>query len=274
MGFMEKILQNVPFGKRRASTDKNTSDAKMIAEGWDKYAKEWQPEKFPVLSGSSVEHLGDEWTTEDVSAGGTTYGLSPKIVADFDTYLTEHLLNPYLPSATEGLEIGPGGGRLTRLLVPRTKVLHLADPSSAMLGHLKRRLNGVANVRYHHTDGVSLPQLQPGSLDYVIAFDVFVHFEPRLLFGYLRQISNLLKPGGTGIIHYSNVMTPIGWEQFGRDLEQNLESRTYFATLGVMCPQLMERFVKSLQMEMISSDIGIIPRDAVAIFRKPVQGGI
>jgi len=274
MGFLKDILKNISPSEHQASTINNVSDAKMIADGWDKYAKEWKAETFPVVSGSSVGYLGDEWTAEDVSAGGTTYGLPQDVIANFDAYLTEHLLNPYVPPATEGLEIGPGGGRLTKLLVPRTKVLHLADPSPAMLTHLTRRFDGVASLRYHHTNGVKLPELQPRSLDYAIAFDVFVHFEPRLVFGYLQQISNLLKPGGTGIIHYSNVMTPIGWQQFEIDLERNLESRTYFATLGVMCPQLMERFVKSLQLEVISSDIGIIPRDAVAVFRKSVQSGI
>lgn len=267
MGFMEKILPNW----RRASTVKKISEAEMIADGWDKYAREWKPEKFPVVSGSSVEYLGDEWTAEDVSAGGTTYGLPQDVIANFDAYLIEHLLNPYLPSATEGLEIGPGGGRLTRLLLPRTKVLHLVDSSPAMLAHLRRRFTDAPNLRYHRTDGVKLPELQPESIDYVIAFDVFVHFEPRLLFGYLKQISHVLKPGGTGIVHYSNVMTPIGWQQFKIDVKINPESRTHFATLGVMCPQLMERFLQSLQMEIVSSDLGIIPRDAVAVFRKARQ---
>jgi len=268
MGFMEKILPNW----RRVTAVKKIGEAKMIADGWDRYAREWKPDKFRVVAGSSVQYLGDEWTAEDASAGGTTtYGLSEDAVANFDAYLTEYLLNPYLPSGEEGMEIGPGGGRLTRLLLPRTKVLHLVDSSPAMLAHLRRRFTDVPNLRYHRTDGVKLPELQPESIDYVIAFDVFVHFEPRLLFGYLKQISHVLKPGGTGIIHYSNVMTPIGWEQFKIDVNINPESRTHFATLGVMCPQLMERFLQSLEMEVVSSDLRIIPRDAVAVFRKPRQ---
>jgi len=273
MGWKDKIRMKDQVSKDQAPTTNQVSEAKMISQGWDKYAKEWNPEKFPIVPGSAVQYLGDEWTVEDVSAGGTTYGLPPDVIEHFDAYLTERLLNPWLPSDSEGLEIGPGGGRLTGLLVPRTKLLHLADPSPEMLSRLKRRFEGVTHLRYHHTNGVKLPELQSGSLDYVIAFDVFVHFEPRLLFGYLQQISNLLKPGGVGIIHYSNVMTPIGWQQFERDLESNMESRTWFAALGVMCPQLMEIFLESLQLEVVSTDIGIIPRDAIAVFRKSAQMG-
>jgi hypothetical protein len=38
-----------------------------------------------------------------------------------------------------------------------------------------------------------------------------------------------------------------------------------------MCPQLMERFLKALDLQIISSDVGFIPRDAIAVFRKPVR---
>jgi SAM-dependent methyltransferase len=249
-------------------------EPQMIATGWDRYAKEWKRAGFRVLPGHSVQYLGDEWTAEDALANvTTTYGLDPNTVAIFDDYINKHLLSPFLPScATEGLEIGPGGGRLTALLVPRTKLLHLADSSEAMLGHLKQRFLGVANLRYYHIDGMTLPTLRPASLDYVIAFDVFVHFEPRMIYWFLRQIAHLLAPGGTGIIHYANISTSMGWQQFMLDLGSNLHRRVSFASFGVMCPQLMATFLESLKLEVITTDVGIIPRDAITVFRKPVEG--
>ena len=193
-------------------------------------------------------------------------------MANFDEYITEHLLNPYLSHfSTEGLEIGPGGGRLTVLLVPRTKELYLVESSKTMLKHLKQRFARIPNVHYYHIDGMNLPELPPESLDYVIAFDVFVHFEPRLIYWYLRQIVQLLKPGGTGIIHYANFLTPIGWQQFEMDLESNVQHRSHFAAFDAMCPQLMTKFLEVFRLEAISADIGIIPRDAVAVFRKPLK---
>ena len=272
MSLAQRLLRYIQRPRRRANQAYVASEAQMIASGWDRYAKEWQPATFPVLPGHRVQYLGDEWTAEDVSAGGTTYGLTPDVIPNFDEYINKHLLNPYLPSgAEEGLEIGPGGGRLTALLVPRTKLLHLAEPSEAMLRHLKQRFAGASNLRYYHTDGMTLPALPPGSLDYVIALDVFVHFEPRLVYWYLRQIMHLLKPGGMGIIHYSNTLTPIGWQQFEMDLEQNVQHRTSFAAFGVMCPHLMAQFLESLGASVISADTGVIPRDAIAVFQKPVK---
>jgi SAM-dependent methyltransferase len=241
----------------------------MIARGWDNYARQWQPDRFRVVDGHRVHYLGDEWTAEDESSGGTTYGLPPGSIENFDEYLDAHLLAAYLPAhAARGLEIGPGGGRVTRLLLPRTTVLHVADPSEAMLAHLLRRFGQSPQLRVHHIDGRRLPPLDESSLDFIVAFDVFVHFEPRLVYWYLRQIAALLNDGGVAIIHYANVLAPIGWRQFLRDLEPNLQGRSNFAAFGVMCPALMGRFLTSLPVEVVSLDTQVIPRDAVTVFRK------
>lgn len=254
--------------KREARPD----EARLIADGWNRYAQQWQPEQFAVLEGYHVRYLGDEWTAEDVTQNeSTTYGLPPEIVRQFDHYLEQHVLNPYLPaSAAEGMEIGPGGGRLTALLAPRTQLLHLVDASEAMLAHLRQRFGETPGLRYYHSDGKTLPVLAPASLDYVIAFDVFVHFEPRLVYWYVQQIARLLKPGGIGILHYANMLTPLGWQQFLRDVEPNLQTRQYFAAFGVMCPPVMAQFLTAFGLETLAADTRAIPRDAVAVFRKPL----
>ena len=221
-----------------------------------------------VPPGRRVQYLGDEWTAR----GEHEYGLPPDVASNYENYIDENLLAPYLPPmSAEGLEIGPGGGRFTALLLPRTKTLHVAEPSKSMLRLLKQRFAGVPNLRLHHTDGMTLPSLRPASLDYVCAFDVFVNFEARLVYWYLRQVEGLLKPGGTGILNYSNILTPLGWRAFESQLEENLQRRINPGALGVMCPQLMVRFLEALQLEVVSADVGLIPRDAVAVFRKPVK---
>jgi SAM-dependent methyltransferase len=246
----------------------------MIARGWDDYAETWKSRKFAVTAGHQVRYLGDEWTAEDEAGDTPTYGLPPEIVDHFDEYIGERLLDPYLPArADEGLEIGPGGGRLTRLLLPRTGVLHAADSSAAMLSHLRTRLGTTTQLKLYNIDGATLPPLDRASLDFVFAFDVFVHFEPRLVYWYLRQVVPLLKNGGVGIIHYSNALTAIGWRHFLKDLETNVQGRRHFAAFGVMCPALMEQFLTSLNVEVLTLDVGLIPRDAVAVFRRPLSAG-
>jgi len=245
-------------------------EPRLLSSGWDRYARKWRADRCEIVVGQTVQFLGDEWTHEDASTAGSSYGLSPEILQHFTLYLQEELVERYLPAqAEQGLEIGPGGGRLTELLLPRTDVLHVADAAPAMLRHLQRRFSASSQLRFHRTDGMNLPPLPRASLDFVTAFDVFVHFEPRLVFWYLRQIAELLKPGGVGVIHYANVLTEGGWQQFERHLARNVKQRTFFAAFGTMCPELMTRFVGALGLELISSDTGLIPRDALAVFRKP-----
>src|SRR5215510_13078948 len=144
MGSMHRIME--PFLRLWQCTVRRRVDGEpqMIARGWDNYARAWEPSKLPVLPGHPVEHLGDEWAAEDSAAGGTTYGLDEDAVPRFSKLLKEQVLDPYLPPhASEGLEIGPGGGRLTALLLSRTEILHAADPSGAMLKRLKARFAGV-----------------------------------------------------------------------------------------------------------------------------------
>lgn len=245
-------------------------EPEMIARGWDQYARNWDPTQFRILPEGNVRHLGDEWTSEDPGEGATNYGLPALSAHRFSALITEKLFDVHLPKVNdEGLEVGSGGGRITALLLPRTKLLHVAEPSVEMLQKLKARFSGTPSLRMHHTDGVTLPTLTPSSLDFVVSFDVFVHFEPRLIFWYLRQMRTLLRPGGVGVIHYSDVLSPIGWRQFELDLERNLKRRTYFASFGVMCTQLMEQFLKVLDYQVISANVGLIPRDAVTVFLKP-----
>lgn len=206
MSIIRRILDKVGHAdsQRKSTRTVLRNEGRMITNGWDRYAREWRLEASRFKHGVQVKYLGDEWTAE-----AAQYGLGPDVVADFSGFINHSLLDPHLPpGAAEALEIGPGG-RLTALLLPRTKLLHLVESSEAMLQQLKKRFAGVSNAKYYHTDGLTLPALKPCSLDYVIAFDVFVHFEPRLIFWYLRQIVSLLKVGGTGIIHYANAMTPI-----------------------------------------------------------------
>ena len=178
-----------------------------------------------ILPNVRVQYPGDEWTAaEHVDLGGHAYGLSTEAVANFDDYIRENLLDPYLPSRPKvGSEIGPGGGRLTKLLLPRTGTLHAAEPSKALLRHLERRFAGATNLCLHQTDGMTLPPLPPASLDYDFAFDVFIHFEPRLVYWYLRQVESFLRPEGTGILNYANVLSPIGWHTFESGLADNVQ---------------------------------------------------
>jgi trans-aconitate methyltransferase len=203
---------------------------------------------------------------------GTVYGLPEEKARRLREYLKDSLVDPFLQrEVSEGLEIGPGGGRLTELLLPKTRVLHLLD-SSDMFDHIRRRFPSATNIRYHSMDGRTLPRLPAGSLEFIFSFDTFVHFEPRLVFWYLRQMVPLLSPGGRGVIHYSDALSSIGWRQFENDLDQNVSGRKTFHAFGVMCRPLMRKFLDELGLRLIAEP-DVIPRDAMVVFEKPTESG-
>lgn len=248
-------------------------------QDWDEYARWWNAEEkrssHKIPPSHRLEFLGGEWSGEGSRENATNYGLPPAITADFSGHVDVAFLSPHLPneSACIGMEIGPGGGRFTRLLLDRCALLHAVEPSAAMGEHMQRRFPGERRLVLHHNDGLTLPDLEPGSLDFCVSIDVFVHFEPRRVYHHLRQLARLLREGGIGIIHHANTLSEIGFRQFELDLDQNLVERTRFGAFGVMCPELMAAYVNSVGLKVVRIDTTTIPRDAVTVFEKPVFPG-
>ncbi len=255
------------FSEKKETEDISEKNEDPVVKGWNDYAKNWRDKKFPIYDNKEVKYLGDEWTFEDDKKGGYNYDLPLEAVETFENYIEEKLLNPFLGDDLEGgLEIGPGGGRLSALLLKRTRQLNLVESSKEMISILKKRFKGEKSIQYFLNDGKNLPHFE--GLDYVFSFDVFVHFEPRLIFWYLKQIKTLLKKSGIGIIHYSDIRNKKIFPQFENSLPKNLIQRTDFAEFGVMCPQIMETFLDRLDFEIIESDLKVIPRDSITVFRK------
>jgi len=97
------------------------------------------------------------------------------------------------------LEPGCGAGRMTRLLAdavgPQGKVI-AADISGRMVAAARRNISA-SQVEIHHAAAEDL-QLPVGSIDVVLCFDVFPHFEhPATLLDRFRAA---LKPGGRLIV--------------------------------------------------------------------------
>jgi SAM-dependent methyltransferase len=178
-------------------------------EFWSEFAREWRPEKakMPFLEPDEAEayieqhvtHLGDEWSIRE----------------DLDEVLDEFVY-PYVDSASRALEIGVGGGRVAALLAPRVEHLHCVDVSPEMLEHARDRLSSIDNVTLTLVEGIALPAEWSGTFDFAFSFDVLVHLNLHVVWGYLRQFRRVLKDGGRAFIHTANLATPLGWQKFQR----------------------------------------------------------
>ena len=223
------------FPSRRTAGVSQRSRRQVNQEGWDSYARSWDVARnqgqIPDLRSdhaADAQHLGDEWSLmEDTEF---PYGVDARSVQSFAEYIEQRMLVPFLPPRRDLtiLEIGPGGGRITALLLPRARQLYAVDVSAAMLQRLQQRFDGDPRIAPLLTDGTNIAGIPAASLDAAVSFDAFVHFEPWEIFQYLEIVRALLREGGLGIVHFSDIETSIGFELFQSQVPARRAARRRF----------------------------------------------
>jgi len=131
---------------------------------------------------------------------GTEWG-DPDIV-DPLKFVRDRYLLPYVNPEHTALEIGPGGGRWTRYMVP-FKRLYVVDYYPELLAQLSRNLKqpNIVSIRNKGTDLDGVPDR---SIDYAFSFGTFVHLDIPLIEGYLKNLGRVLKPTANVVIQYSD----------------------------------------------------------------------
>jgi SAM-dependent methyltransferase len=135
---------------------------------------------------------GDEWSATWGGARMQWFGtLLPRI-------------HRHLPAPTI-LEIAPGFGRWTQFLADQCDHLILVDLSEKCIAACKERFHNRSHIDFHVNDGRSLAFIPDNSIDFVFSFDSLVHAEHDVIAAYLNELGRVLKPGGAGFIHHSNL---------------------------------------------------------------------
>lgn len=114
-----------------------------------------------------------------------------------DTYLL-----PYVQPEHTALEIGPGGGRWTRYLLPSRK-LYVVDFHQELLDELRKNFRR-SNMVFIRNNGSDFPGVEPASVDFVFSFGTFVHLDLPIIEAYLHNMRAILKPESNVVIHYSD----------------------------------------------------------------------
>jgi len=109
-----------------------------------------------------------------------------------------------LPTTTI-LEIAPGFGRWTHYLKDYCQELWAVDASGECVEACRQRFAAEPHVRSYLNDGRSLSMIPDSSVDFVFSFDSFVHLRRDLVEAYLNELGRILKVGGKGFIHHSNL---------------------------------------------------------------------
>jgi SAM-dependent methyltransferase len=222
-----------------------------VAEGWDRYARKFRGDR-----------LGDEWNTpaEDGLA------VAP---AEFVAYLDREVFGPFLRPGRTLLEIGPGGGRFTEVLLSHCDHLIAADTSNQMLQLLRRRFSGRTDIRYIHLDGTGLVGVEDRGVDAVFSYGVFVHLQHWDIFNYLSEVYRVLRPGGQAIIQHSNTFSEDGWQYFLKEVPLQLNRHKRFGTYTVMTPEMMAEFGRRAGLEVVGCRTDVVRTEAISFFVRP-----
>ena len=138
---------------------------------------------------NQAEHYGDQWGLPENK---------PHLKRLVDEYI-----EPYLNSEHVALEIGSGGGRWTKYLVPFKKV-YCIDLNPEMLTYMADRFQGADNLEYVLTSGVDMPGIPENSVDFAFTYGVFVHLDLNIIEGYLKSLTSVLKNGALFVVQFSD----------------------------------------------------------------------
>jgi ubiquinone/menaquinone biosynthesis C-methylase UbiE len=224
-----------------------------VAEGWETYARRHR----------ESERLGEEWNEPEA------IGIDVATPEEILPYLDRVVFSPFLGTCDVLLEIGPGGGRFTEILLPKCRRLIAVDTSETMLQLLQERFRGDERLEYQLGDGHGLGGVASESVDAAFSYGVFVHLQHWDIFKYLTELERVLKPGGKAIIQHSNTLSELGWELFTKQVERQLNRHKLPFTFTVNTPELMRELVARAGLECVDSLTDVVRRDCITLIRKP-----
>lgn len=249
-----KVLESTDGDEPRAKPPRpGRGEPTTVAKGWDAYARRRRKES----------RIGDDWNR------ARTIGLDVEKPADVVGHLDRVVFTPFLGEPGVLVEIGPGGGRFTEVLLPKCQVVHAVDTSPHMIESLRARFGEDRRVVYHVADGTGLGMLADGSADAAFSYGVFVHLQHWDIFNYLIEVERVLRPGGKAIIQHANTFSELGWKRFQSEIPRQLNRGKLHHTFTVNSPQLMAEFIHRAGLEVVEMVTNVAKRDCIALMRKP-----
>jgi hypothetical protein len=127
--------------------------------------------------------------------------------------IRDRWLLPYVRPDIIALEIGPGGGRWTRYLLPARR-LYVVDHYPELLAELRLNFPQPQIVEILN-NGTDFPGVPSHSVDLVFSFGVFVHLDADIIRGYLHNMHRVIRPAAQLVIHYSDKDKPLALQNEG-----------------------------------------------------------
>ena len=118
-------------------------------------------------------------------------------------------LAPLVGTGDVVLDLGCGIGRVARYVAPLCRTLWAVDASEDMLGYARRRLAGVANVRFARSEGTRVPGRPDDAVDVAYSLITLQHLEREDAFALLRDLRRMVRPGGRLYVTFPNLLSDV-----------------------------------------------------------------
>lgn len=138
------------------------------------------------------------WENWDWHGGGEEWTPS----AEWKESLIRNVLRQYIRPGGHVLEIGPGAGRWTGVLVEMADTFTAVDIAESCIRICQQRYGGSAGTRFLVGNGQDLAGIADASIDSIWSFDVFVHINTSETARYVEEFRRVMRSGSVGLVHH------------------------------------------------------------------------
>jgi ubiquinone/menaquinone biosynthesis C-methylase UbiE len=168
-----------------------------IAEAsFDKLQRVKIERQLPGTSGLKTNK--EIWENWNWAAGGEEWTPSP----EWKESLTNNVLRKYIRPGGHILEIGPGAGRWTGVLVEMSGTFTAVDIAESCIRICRQQYGDKLGTTFLVGNGQDLAGVADASIDSLWSFDVFVHINVSETARYVNEFKRVMRSGSVGVVHH------------------------------------------------------------------------
>jgi SAM-dependent methyltransferase len=128
--------------------------------------------------------------------------------------LWERLIWPFISDSdlSVSLDLAAGHGRNSVKLLPLSQRLFITDIQPGNVTLCKDKFASSGKVTAFVGSGFDFRPVEDGMLTFIYCFDAMIHFDSDVVRSYLRDARRVLRPGGRGFFHHSNITVGPKWK--------------------------------------------------------------
>jgi ubiquinone/menaquinone biosynthesis C-methylase UbiE len=138
------------------------------------------------------------WENWNWDGGGEEWTPSP----EWKESLINNILRQYIRPGGHVLEIGPGAGRWTGVLVEMADTFTAVDIAESCIRICRQQYGDKSGTTFLVGNGQDLAGIADASIDSIWSFDVFVHINAGETARYVKEFQRVMRSGSVGVVHH------------------------------------------------------------------------